>query len=124
MTEQRAGNVAGEWLDFDNGCMCCSVKDAAFVALEALLKKRSDIDHIVIETSGMANPGPIISKLWVDEALDCRAELDGVVCLVDGRHGADRLDPRSPAYSKEAAVYAGWRAGPHAWLGKWPWQTW
>lgn len=80
------------------------MKDAAVIALEALLCKRTDIQHIVIETSGMANPGPIIQKLWVDQALDCKAELDGVVCLVDALHGYQRLSPESMSYAKEAAT--------------------
>lgn len=74
------------------------------IALEALLKRRQDIDHIVIETSGMANPGPIVQKLWVDDALDCRAQLDGVVCMVDAVHGLARLDPASESYAIEAAA--------------------
>lgn len=74
------------------------------IALEALLKRRQDIDHIVIETSGMANPGPIVQKLWVDDALDCRAQLDGVVCMVDAVHGLARLDPASDNYAVEAAA--------------------
>lgn len=105
ITSQKAGKVADEWIEFDNGCLCCTVKDAAVIALEALLTKRTDIQHIVIETSGMANPGPIIQKLWVDLALDCKAELDGVVCLVDALHGFQRLSPESMSYSKEAATY-------------------
>lgn len=104
ITSQRAGKVADEWLEFDNGCLCCSAKDAAMIALEALLKRRQDIDHIVIETSGMANPGSIVQKLWVDDALDCRAQLDGVVCMVDAVHGLARLDPASDGYAVEAAA--------------------
>jgi G3E family GTPase len=73
------------------------------LAIESLLKAKKDIDHIVIETSGMADPGPIVQKLWADEALECHAQLDGVVCLIDSYYGMQRLDPTSPAYSVEAA---------------------
>lgn len=70
LTMQKAGYLADEWVEFDNGCLCCSAKymrptvsgldslrDAAMLAIESLLKKRGDIDHIIIETSGMADPG-------------------------------------------------------------------
>ncbi len=107
ITSQKAGQIGDEWIEFDNGCLCCSVKDAAMIALESLLKQRSDIDHVIIETSGMANPGPIIQKLWVDEALDCRAELDGVVCMVDCAQALARLTSESPGYAREAAVQVG-----------------
>lgn len=92
------------------------------IVIESLLKKRRDIDHIVIETSGMADPGidmkqlaaiidgnylgAIVQKLWAEEALECRAQLDGVICLVDSLYGEQRLDPASPDYSIEAARQA------------------
>lgn len=53
----------------------------------------------------MANPGPIVQKLWVDDALECNAVLDGVVCLIDAVHGYSRLNPASSQYAKEAAMY-------------------
>lgn len=78
-------------------------RNAAMLAIESLLKTKKDIDHIVIETSGMADPGPIVQRLWADEALECHAQLDGVICLIDSHYGMQRLDPSSPNYSVEAA---------------------
>jgi G3E family GTPase len=51
--------------------------------LENLIEKRINLDYILIEASGMANPGPIASLFWLDEALESRLRLDGVVTLVD-----------------------------------------
>lgn len=73
-------------IELPNGCICCTVKDSLVVTLENLLKKRSNLDYIIIEASGMANPGPIASLFWLDEALESRLRLDGVVTLVDAYH--------------------------------------
>ena len=46
-----------DFIELPNGCVCCTVKDNLVVTLETLLEKRSDLDYILIEASGMANPG-------------------------------------------------------------------
>ena len=70
-------------IELPNGCICCTVKDSLVATLENLLTKRRDFDYILIECSGMANPGPIASLFWLDEALESRLRLDGIVCMVD-----------------------------------------
>ena len=65
--------------------------------LEALLDKRKDLDYILIEASGMANPGPIASVFWLDDALDSRLKLDGIVTLVDGVHILNQLESTEEA---------------------------
>jgi G3E family GTPase len=74
-----------EFIELPNGCICCQVKDSLMLTLEALIAKRSDLDYILIECSGMANPGPIASLFWLDEGLS-RLRLDGIVVLVDSYH--------------------------------------
>lgn len=85
---QRAGEGAvEEWLELPNGCLCCTIKTTALQAIESLLeRKRGQIDYILLETTGLADPYPIINSFWADEALECRAYLDGVVCLLDGKN--------------------------------------
>lgn len=73
-------------IELPNGCICCTVKDSLVATLENLLEKRKNLDYILIEASGMANPGPIASLFWLDEALESRLRLDGVVTLVDAYH--------------------------------------
>jgi hypothetical protein len=51
-----------------------------------LLIHKDRFDYIIIETTGLANPGPVISSLWTDDALIGSLKLDGVVCLVDAFH--------------------------------------
>ena len=48
-----------EWRELENGCICCSAKNDMVKALEALLQQRAKFDHILIETTGLANPGPV-----------------------------------------------------------------
>jgi G3E family GTPase len=70
-------------IELPNGCTCCTVKDSLILTLEQLLNKRSDLDYILIECSGMANPGPIAAMFWLDAALESRLRLDGIVTVVD-----------------------------------------
>lgn len=84
-------------IELPNGCVCCTVKDDLIKTLEALLDKRQDLDYILIESSGMANPGPIASIFWLDDALESRLRLDGVVTLVDALHIAHQLEETQEA---------------------------
>ncbi len=73
-------------IELPNGCICCTVKDSLVETLEALVNKKTDLDYIIIECSGMANPGPIASIFWLDDALESRLRLDGIVACVDARN--------------------------------------
>ena len=73
-------------IELPNGCICCTVKDSLVETLENLIDKRKSLDYILIEASGMANPGPIASLFWLDDALESRLRLDGVVTVVDAYH--------------------------------------
>jgi len=73
--------------ELPNGCVCCTVKDSLVATLEKLVELKGDeLDYIIIEASGMANPGPIASIFWLDEDLDSSLKLDGIVTLVDAKH--------------------------------------
>jgi len=76
------GSPLDNLLELPNGCLCCTAKDNFMAGLEALLSRRS-FDYILVECSGMVDPGPVISQLWVDEELEMGVYLDGVVTLVD-----------------------------------------
>jgi G3E family GTPase len=85
----RSG-VTGKNLDgffeLNNGCICCSVRDSLLSTLEQLSKHSDKFDYILIEMTGVANPGPVISSFWVDEGLHSSLKLDGIICVVDGFH--------------------------------------
>ena len=80
--------VSGDTLDgifeLRNGCVCCSVKDDMVSTLETLVRTRGGrFDAIVIETTGLANPGPVASVFWLDDALESALALDAIVTVVD-----------------------------------------
>lgn len=96
-----SAEVVEEWVELANGCLCCSVKDSFLAALEGLVAKRDKFDHVLIETTGLANPGPIAAALWVDEELEVGLYLDAIVTVVDGRNIGRQL--RAAPQQQEAA---------------------
>ena len=101
------GELTEEFLELPNGCLCCSIKDTGIAAIEKLMQKRGAFDYILLETTGLADPGmcilhhsliyvqyalgPIASIFWQNEeyatGLGREIYLDGVVCVVDGVYG-------------------------------------
>ncbi len=79
-----------------SGCMCCTVSGDLVQALEGLFEKRSagklDFDRIVIETTGLADPAPILHTLIVTPGLGMALRLDGVVTVCDAVNGPATLD--------------------------------
>ncbi|KAL7468412.1 hypothetical protein ACHAXS_008645 [Conticribra weissflogii] len=84
-----------DFIELSNGCVCCTVKDSLVTTLESLLEKRSDLDYVVIEASGMADPGPVASIFWLDEELGSRIRLDGIVTCVDAFNILGQLESTS-----------------------------
>ena len=85
-----------DMIELPNGCICCTVKDSLVETLELLLEKKRELDYILIECSGMANPGPIASIFWLDDALESRLRLDGIVACVDAKNiGMELLETSS-----------------------------
>ena len=89
-------------IELPNGCICCTVKDSLVETLETLLNKKKELDYIIIECSGMANPGPIASIFWLDDALESRLRLDGIVACVDAKNFEMQLAETS-SVTKSAA---------------------
>jgi G3E family GTPase len=75
--------LADDWLELRNGCLCCSVKDSGVQAIETLMQRRGKFDHILLETTGLADPGPIARMFWIDTDLCAQIYLDGIVTVVD-----------------------------------------
>ncbi|CAB4385117.1 COBW domain-containing protein 2 [Rhizophagus irregularis] len=80
------GDLFEEWLELKNGCLCCSVKDNGVKAIENLMQKKGKFDYILLETTGLADPGPIASMFWLDDDLGGDIYLDGIVTLVDAKY--------------------------------------
>ncbi|KAG4984715.1 hypothetical protein JHK87_029464 [Glycine soja] len=81
----------------NNGCLCCTVRgDLVRMISELVAKKKGKFDHIVIETTGLANPAPIIQTFYAEENIFNDVKLDGVVTLVDAKHAGFHLDEVKP----------------------------
>jgi len=70
-------------LELNNGCICCSIYNEFSLALQELVKKNTHLEQLIIETTGVADPGPIIETFFQDEELERLFELRGTICLVD-----------------------------------------
>jgi G3E family GTPase len=80
------GEEFAEFLELANGCVCCSVRDDFVQCVERLMEIQGRFDHVLIETTGMADPGPVAETFWLDEELESPLQLDGIVTLVDAQH--------------------------------------
>src|SRR5882672_2587321 len=100
--------VEGNVLELPGGCLCCAVREDLAQTLRALIDRRDagevrPFRRIVIETSGLADPAPILFTLGADPMLDARLHLGRVVTVVDAVTGADTL-LRFAEASRQAAV--------------------
>lgn len=91
-------NTDEELFEMNNGCICCTVRGDLIRTMHGLLAKRGNFDAIVVETTGLADPGPVAQTFFVDAFLNDRTVLDSVTTVVDAKHILIRL-----ADSREAA---------------------
>eukprot|EP00731_Ephydatia_muelleri_P018783 Em0011g823a len=104
LTIGQAGELYEEWLELRNGCLCCSMKDSGVKAIEKLMTKRGKFDYVLLETTGLADPGPIAAIFWLDDALGCDLYLDGIITVVDSKYCQQQLDLQKPAGMINEAV--------------------
>ncbi|MDP4992407.1 MAG: GTP-binding protein, partial [Marivita lacus] len=81
-----------ELIELTSGCICCVVRGDLIRTLRDLLAQDRQLDGIVIETTGLANPGPVIQTFYADQQLSARLRLDAVVTVVDALHGLAALE--------------------------------
>ncbi|GAA5879261.1 hypothetical protein JCM16303_003142 [Sporobolomyces ruberrimus] len=92
-----------EWLELNNGCLCCSVRDTGLNAIISLMEQKGRFDQIVLETTGLADPAPIIQAFWNEPALNLDVALDAVVAVVDAAGIEKQMrDPRPDGSYNEA----------------------
>lgn len=75
-----------EIFEMNNGCICCTVRGDLMRIIGNLMKRRNKFDHLVIETTGLADPAPVIQTFFVDEDMQDQVILDAVVTVVDAKH--------------------------------------
>jgi G3E family GTPase len=83
-------------VEMNNGCVCCTVRGDLIAALSELAQKRRDgelqFDRVVIETTGLANPGPVAQTFFMDEEIGISYLLDGVITVIDASNAMQQLD--------------------------------
>lgn len=95
-------NVDEEIFEMNNGCICCTVRGDLIRILTDLVARRGKFDRVVIETTGLADPGPVAQTFFIDEAIRDEFYLDGIITLVDSKHIMQQLDSSEEAESQIA----------------------
>jgi G3E family GTPase len=91
-----------EIFEMNNGCICCTVRGDLIRILGNLMKRRDRFDHILIETTGLADPGPVAQTFFVDDEMAGGLRLDGIVTLVDAKHVWQHID-EAPEVAEQLA---------------------
>jgi G3E family GTPase len=101
----------GNMVLLESGCVCCTVKDSLAITLEALYEKRCrglipPYEHVVLETTGLADPGPILHLLSTEPLVAARYRVEGVVATVDTVNGWNTLSSHRTAVKQIALADA------------------
>ncbi|THH36055.1 GTP-binding protein [Aliishimia ponticola] len=91
-----------EVFEMNNGCICCTVRGDLIRIISGLLDRAEAFDGIIIETTGLADPGPVIQTFFVDDDLRGRVALDQVVTLVDSKHFLGKVEESHEAEEQVA----------------------
>ena len=81
-----------EIFEMNNGCICCTVRGDLINILQKIMKRKTELDLIIIETTGLANPAPVAQTFFADEAIKAFCRLDGIITMVDAKHVERHLD--------------------------------
>ena len=79
-------NADEEIFEMSNGCICCTVRGDLIRVLGNLNKRRDKFDYVLVETTGLADPGPVAQTFFMDDEIGSAYSLDGIVTLVDAAH--------------------------------------
>ena len=85
-------NADEEVFEMNNGCICCTVRGDLVRILGDLASRKEKFDRVILETTGMADPGPVAQTFFVDDVSREHYELDGIITLVDARHVSQHLE--------------------------------
>jgi G3E family GTPase len=97
-------NADEEIFEMNNGCICCTVRGDLIRIMGNLMKRRNKFDHILIETTGLADPGPVVQTFFVDDEMKEQLVINAVVTLVDAKHIWQHIDEADEA--KEQIAFA------------------
>ncbi len=86
-----------EIFEMNNGCICCTVRGDLIRILGNLMKRRDKFDYIMVETTGLADPGPVAQTFFMDVEMQEKLQLDSVTTLVDAKHIWQHIDDSDEA---------------------------
>ena len=89
--------VDGGIFEMSNGCICCSLNGELVQTLQNLVDSEKHFDHLIVETTGIAEPDGVAAAFVTDPAIQSRFRLDATICLVDAHHVEDILEDREEA---------------------------
>ena len=89
-----------ELFEMNNGCICCTVRGDLIRVLGRLMKRKDRLDGILIETTGLADPGPVAQTFFTDDEMKAAFRLDSIVTVVDAKHVLLHIDS-SPEVKKQ-----------------------
>ena len=85
-----------EIFEMNNGCVCCTVRGDLIRIIQKLLKRKNKFDHIIIETTGLADPAPVAQTFYADQTIKEGCALDAIITVVDCKHIMQHLDEVKP----------------------------
>lgn len=91
-----------EVFEMNNGCICCTVRGDLIRILGNLMKRKDKFDYIMIETTGLADPGPVAQTFMMDDEMKEKLRLDSIVTVVDAKHIFEHIDDSSEAQEQIA----------------------
>jgi G3E family GTPase len=103
---EKKGEAGPEWMELPNGCVCCTVRTELVQALEKLVKSKDKFEHVFIETTGLADPGPLAASLWVDDELESDIYLDSIITVVDGKNFERELTSEAGFEARRQIAFA------------------
>jgi G3E family GTPase len=100
-TDILVADVKEQIIQMSNGCICCTIREDLRSTLQDLAAKKRrgelDFDRVVIETTGLADPGPVAQTFFMDEEIAESFLLDSILTLVDAKHAPTQLNERQEA---------------------------
>ncbi len=96
-------NADEEIFEMNNGCICCTVRGDLIRILAGLMKRKNKFDHIMIETTGLADPAPVAQTFFVDDEMKESFSLDAIVTVVDAKHVFQNIDDSSECQEQIAS---------------------
>jgi G3E family GTPase len=91
-----------EVFEMNNGCICCTVRGDLIRIVGQLVKRKGQLDGIIIETTGLADPSPVAQTFFVDDQVKALSRLDAIVTVVDAKHLLARLEDSHEAEEQVA----------------------